>query len=305
MTQPSDDIAFSLFNLGPIGSPRDAASRAAESDFRADAYTAWADDNAAVANNTAVASNATVANSAIVSADYSATATMPAAMPMTVPSAVPSAKDNAFDTGSSTLPYNQPYNSPYDSPYNTADEYPASILLSPLIAPIPETPVAADYYREPGTMYGRLSLVPSEERIPTATGYLIAPEDIIPSLGVPIAAQTESSYVPPIAAAAQPELSYAPPAEISADFSPFQAPLISRLEKNKWYVQVALYGRAEYVEDEISRIGTSYPLAIQNVGTDTSPLFRVLLGPLNQGESGAMLQRFKSLGYADAFVRYN
>jgi cell division septation protein DedD len=301
MTQPSDDIAFSLFNLGPIGSPRDTASRAVESDFRADAYASsadsnatWADGNSGKFTETKVTSNdargmAADANNASISAGYSDTATM---LP---------AKDSALAMGSSSLPYNQPYN----SPYNAADEYPASMLLSPLIAPIPETPVAAGYYSEPGTMYGRLSLVPSEERLPTATGYIIAPQDIIPSIGVPIAAQTESSFVPPITAAAQPELTYAPPAEISADFSPFQAPLISRLEKNKWYVQVALYGKAEYVEDEISRIGMSYPLAIQNVGTDTSPLFRVLLGPLNQGESGAMLQRFKSLGYADAFVRYN
>jgi cell division septation protein DedD len=153
-------------------------------------------------------------------------------------------------------------------------------------------------------MYGRLTLVPSEERLPTATGYVIAPENIIPSIGVPVAAQSEAAYAPPVVATL-PEASYAPSVGSSAEFSPFQAPLISRLERNKWYVQVALYGKAEYVEDEISRIGMGYPLAIQNVGTDTNPLFRVLLGPLNQGESGAMLQRFKSLGYTDAFVRSN
>jgi len=49
----------------------------------------------------------------------------------------------------------------------------------------------------------------------------------------------------------------------------------------------------------------TYPLAVQNVGSDTNPMFRILLGPLNQGESGAMLQRFKSIGYSDAFIRYN
>jgi cell division septation protein DedD len=88
-------------------------------------------------------------------------------------------------------------------------------------------------------------------------------------------------------------------------FSPFQVPLISRLEPNKWYVQVGVYTRPDYVEDEINRIGSGYPLAIQNVGTDSNPLFRVLLGPLNQGESSAMLKRFQSIGYTDAFVRYN
>jgi cell division septation protein DedD len=77
------------------------------------------------------------------------------------------------------------------------------------------------------------------------------------------------------------------------------------LEQGKCYVQVGVYTRPDNVEDEVSRIGTGYPLAIQNVGTDTSPMFRVLLGPLNRGESEAMLQRFRSIGYTDAFVRYN
>jgi cell division septation protein DedD len=106
---------------------------------------------------------------------------------------------------------------------------------------------------------------------------------------------------PPITQTTETPAAYAPP----SDFSPFQAPLISSLERGKWYVQLGVYTRPDNVEDEIIRIGSAYPVAIQNIGTDTSPMFRVLLGPLNQGESGAMLQRFKSIGYADAFVRYN
>jgi len=77
------------------------------------------------------------------------------------------------------------------------------------------------------------------------------------------------------------------------------------LERGKWYVQLGVYSRPDNVEDEIIRIGSAYPVAVQNIGTDTSPMFRVLLGPLNQGECGAILQRFKSIGYPDAFVRHN
>ena len=103
-----------------------------------------------------------------------------------------------------------------------------------------------------------------------------------------------SAYTIPVTAPA-------PPAPVS----PFQAPLIERMEQGKWYVQLGAYSRFDLVEDEISRIGASYPIAIQNIGTDTKPLFRVLLGPMNQGESGAMLQRFKSIGYTDAFLWKN
>jgi cell division septation protein DedD len=279
MTQPSDDIAFSLFNLGPIAAAASlaAASYAAESDVPAETNDLRADNNAGVPAETYTEDIAAADNTAVSAENFDTTG-----------------GDQALAASSSA------------PTYNPVESYPAGILLSPLIAAIPGTTAETSvHYGEPGPVYGRLSLVPSEERIPTATGYVIAPEDIIPPLGVTVAAQTEAEYAPPIlAAAVQPENEYAPPVESSADFSPFLVPLISRLEPNKWYVQVALYGRPEYVEDEISRIGTSYPLTVQNVGTDTNPLFRVLLGPLNQGESGAMLQRFKSLGYADAFVRH-
>jgi hypothetical protein len=39
-----------------------------------------------------------------------------------------------------------------------------------------------------------------------------------------------------------------------------------------------------------------------NSGTMEKPVYRILIGPVNLGESGALLQRFK-LRYNDAFVR--
>jgi cell division septation protein DedD len=292
MTQPSDDIAFSLFNLGPLT----PAGRPAES--FAETY----------ADGTGAGMNAPQGFAQSGSGANAAQELAGAEQKLSVSPEF--AENNLLAADNSALPYNQPYNSPYDSPYNQSYDSPynspynsAENLLSPIVAPILETPAeTAGYYGEPGIVYGKLTLVPSEERIPTPTGYVIAPDDIIPSIGAAITAQPELEYLPPITAAAvRPETEYSSPVE----FSPFQAPLISRLEPNKWYVQVGTYGRAEYVEDEISRIGATYPLAVQNVGTDTNPLFRIMLGPLNQGESGAMLQRFKSLGYTDAFIRYN
>jgi hypothetical protein len=32
-------------------------------------------------------------------------------------------------------------------------------------------------------------------------------------------------------------------------------------------------------------------------------VYRVLVGPVNLGESGALLQRFKRSGYKDAFIK--
>ena len=157
---------------------------------------------------------------------------------------------------------------------------------------------------EPTIVSGTLTLVPAEERIPVPPEQpVIASSDVASSDAAPrnvAPSVAAASKAPPVQSTETPA-AYSPPAE----FSPFQAPLISSLAPGKWYVQIGVYARPDNVEDEISRIGTAYPVAIQNIGTDTNPMFRVLLGPLNQGESGAMLQRFKSIGYADAFVRHN
>jgi hypothetical protein len=71
------------------------------------------------------------------------------------------------------------------------------------------------------------------------------------------------------------------------------------------YVQVGAFSLPDGVEYEINRIGTAYPTVVQITGTDSNPVYRILLGPLSQGESGAMLQRFKSIGYKDAFIWSN
>ena len=154
---------------------------------------------------------------------------------------------------------------------------------------------------EPRAPFGMLTLVPADERIPTAEDQSVFAYGETTSGNTASRDAALKNAPGLIDQIAETPAAYAPPVE----FSPFQAPLINSLEQGKWYVQLGVYSRPDNVEDEISRIGTSYPVAIQNIGTDTSPIFRVLLGPLNQGESGAMLQRFKSIGYADAFVRHN
>ncbi|MDR2102523.1 MAG: SPOR domain-containing protein [Treponema sp.] len=83
----------------------------------------------------------------------------------------------------------------------------------------------------------------------------------------------------------------------------FSVPLISSLERGKYYLQLGAYSKTERVESEVSKIGKTYPLTIQTGGSSESPLYRILLGPVNLGESNALLERFRRLGYTDAFVR--
>jgi cell division septation protein DedD len=85
--------------------------------------------------------------------------------------------------------------------------------------------------------------------------------------------------------------------------SGFGAPVLSRLESGKYYVQLGAYSKAEAVQREVNKLGRSYPVAVQNAGSADKPLYRVLIGPVNSGESGALLQRFRGGGYNDAFIR--
>lgn len=159
----------------------------------------------------------------------------------------------------------------------------------------PETPQAAerapeDTYPADGSERYDYTLVPAEERPPAPP----ARDHIDPD-----------AYITPLAE----ESPYHPVASPSGDSDPrysgFPFPLINALERGKYYVQLGAFSRVELIESAVNRIHESYPLAIQNAGSADKPVYRVLLGPMNLGESGAMLQRVKSIGYKDAFVRSN
>jgi len=160
--------------------------------------------------------------------------------------------------------------------------------------------------------------VPAEERPPTLPGAVISPQDIIPGIdrdnigrdlsardieiaqnkGVIRDTDLDFDYLAEILSQIQ-----TPAAVQAVEQSLFQRHLIRTLERGSFYVQIASFSREEQIETEIRRINQKYPLAVYNAGTSVNPVYRILLGPLNLGESGAMLQRFRSIGYTDAFVR--
>jgi cell division protein FtsN len=79
--------------------------------------------------------------------------------------------------------------------------------------------------------------------------------------------------------------------------------VISELETGKYYVQIGAYRSIASAESALLRIDPGYPLNVQTAGSGDNPVYRLLIGPLNLGESGALVQRFKGSGYRDAYVR--
>jgi len=149
------------------------------------------------------------------------------------------------------------------------------------------------YAQEASSM--NLKLIPSQERIPQPDQQpLIPPEYFVPPIGSPSSSVVERRDPPPSSAAAV--------ATVSKNSQSFKVPLITSLERGKWYVQIGAYTRAAHVEEAVNRVGTTSPVVIYSVGTDTNPMFRVMLGPFSQSESKTTMQSFKTKGY-DAFLR--
>jgi cell division septation protein DedD len=91
-----------------------------------------------------------------------------------------------------------------------------------------------------------------------------------------------------------------PPVESKNKFS---VPTIGNLEKGKYYLQLGAFNKEDFVEKEIARVGSMYPVLVQDEGNREKPVYRILVGPVNRGESNALLQRFRNMGFSDAFVR--
>jgi hypothetical protein len=168
---------------------------------------------------------------------------------------------------------------------------PVSPFPSPLPAEIPpvEKPAASPAVRTEPVLQPMIPPIAGRASRPSARA-----EPVLEPMIPPVA---ERASKPPARAEAAP----LPP--VPSAKAVFSVPVISSLEKGKYYLQLAAYTLPELVENELARIGSVYPRAIQETGSPEKPLYRILIGPVNLGESGALLQRFKTSGYRDAFIR--
>ena len=184
---------------------------------------------------------------------------------------------------------------PAADPLPPAPEHTIAVESAP--QPAPAAPPV-----EPGTV---LLMVPAAPRPPEGS---VAPDPayIIPGVTppAPVSPPPEAAafvdpalVIPPVSETPSPRPS---PAAIIPPAS--SLPLISSLEAGKHYVQIAALSSEEGVRNLLSGINSGLPRAVMNVGSPEKPLFRVLIGPLTLGESGALLQRMQSTHH-DAFIR--
>ncbi len=189
-----------------------------------------------------------------------------------------------------------------------AEAEPAAEPVPP-VEPVPEPPAAVAEPETPVAVETEVSLVPAEERPPEPEPehlpIIEMPEEAVAAMEPEIAPAVEEpvAAIPPppaeLAVATQPVVEAVPPGAPQK----LSLPVVSRLEKGKYYLQLGAYSKAAAVEALVKELGSTYPLTIQEAGSPEKPLYRILVGPVNLGESGALLQRFKLGGYRDVFIR--
>ena len=130
-------------------------------------------------------------------------------------------------------------------------------------------------------------IVSAEPRPPEPFLHGIDPNDIIPGIAIRTPQQAPAAPERPIVPAAEP---------------PFSIRTISQLDRGQYYVQIAALP-VEHINNLVRDFDPQVfhfdPVVFRNRDNQYS----ILIGPLNQGESAAVLARFRSIGYRDAFVR--
>jgi hypothetical protein len=212
------------------------------------------------------------------------TQTAPAAMPFYIP-----------DTQAAQAPV--PASPP---PYAPAAPAPQAAVTPPLpssiiiLVPAEERPPEGSVRIPPGTIIGPIPL----HQLPWVSGgdSTMNPQSFIS----PIGPNQQSAAVPRLTA---PQATVSPAPPQAPNGLTFSVPMVTQLEKGKHYVQIGAFTRPDVLETAAARFNRNYPMTVQTGASPSSIIYRLLVGPLNAGESGAVLQQVKNSGYPDAFVR--
>ena len=142
-----------------------------------------------------------------------------------------------------------------------------------------------------------VALVPTEPNPPARSEGLDAAA--VSAVSAPVAA-------PVLAAALTAPASAAPVASTSdatANAALAALPCVSSLAKGSYYVQIASYSDPIRAKKVVDGYAPKYPIVVEQGTTARGSVLKVCVGPVKKDEYGAILERFKSLGFKDAFVR--
>ena len=156
--------------------------------------------------------------------------------------------------------------------------------------------------------FAPIILVPTEEHPPEEEDKNEVNEEVVPSFTEEEPSETvpEPEEVAPLTIVPEPVKSAVVVDDIPYTTlgTPEQRSLmksLSQLESGKYYVQVATFAEQKNIDRMLKEYGSKYPFVM--VPLKSGRAIQMMIGPLNVDEYGAILARFKNLGFKDSFLR--
>ena len=75
------------------------------------------------------------------------------------------------------------------------------------------------------------------------------------------------------------------------------------LSEKAYYLQLGVFAEADSARRLSDDLSETYPITVFLSDAAGNPTYKVMVGPLNQDESGALLFAFRTRGFKDAFIR--
>ena len=175
--------------------------------------------------------------------------------------------------------------------------------------PEPEETPAEESYEEDADEYEAIVLVPVDSNPPESSDSDEV-EDVISDTDIDNIDEVEEEVLAPINTNINSSVSNntgitpveTKPAEGNVtSYDKYMVPSLKDLESGKYYIQIAVYGSDENILDVINKYGNNYPITIVPMAGGKTK--QVLVGPVTMDEYKVVLERFKSYGFKDSFLR--
>lgn len=147
--------------------------------------------------------------------------------------------------------------------------------------------------------YDAIVLVPAEENVSSVieeTEIIEEIEEVEEIEEIEIVKEIEEVIVEEV----QQVVEEVKPVVTNSSYSKYVVPSMSDLKKGSYYIQISVLKNDANILEITNKYGKKYPLTIVPNADGTK---KVMVGPLSVDEYGTVLERFKSYGYKDAFIR--
>lgn len=169
----------------------------------------------------------------------------------------------------------------------------------------PETEVSEETIEENETdEYEAIVLVPADVNPPESEEDEVEDvisEDDIDAIDEEITLTPLVEETPAEPEEPKPEPEPEPEQKAVTSYDKYMVPSLKNLESGKYYIQIAVYSSEDNILDVINKYGTNYPITIVPMAGGSSK--QILIGPVTMDEYKVVLERFKSYGFKDAFLR--